>query len=88
MRSVVRRRSPRGNSSTRSCCAAAMRGEEARVVGVDAGRAQREHAVGGAPVGVGEQRVVAHASGKRALGHAAQEHAVEVEAEARAPRAP
>ena len=52
------------------------------MVGVDARRSERQHAVGDAPVGVGEQRVVADACGERALGHAAQEHAVEVEAEA------
>ena len=44
--------------------------------------AQGQHAVRGSPVGVGEQRVVANARGKGALGHAAQEHTVEVEAEA------
>ena len=53
------------------------------MVGVDPRRPQRQHAVRGAAVGVGEQRVVAHAGGEGALGEAAQEHAVEVEAQTR-----
>ena len=52
------------------------------MVVVDARRAQRQHALRGAPVGVGEQRVVADAHGERTLGETAHEHAVEVEPEA------
>ena len=67
---------------------AGQRGEQAPVVVVDPGGAQGERAVGGAPVGVGEQRVVAHAGREEALGQAAHEDPVEVEARARGRRGP
>ncbi len=56
-------------------------GEQPAVVVVDAAGPQGERAVGGAPVGVGEQRVVVHAGGEEALGESAHEHPVEVETE-------
>ena len=52
------------------------------MVVVDPGGAQRQRAVGGATVGVGEERVVVHAGREEPLGQAAHEHPVEVEAEA------
>ncbi len=51
------------------------------MVVVDARGAERERTVGGAAVGVGEQRVVAHPGGEEPLGEPADEHAVEVETE-------
>ena len=55
------------------------RGEQHAVVDVDPRRAQRQRAVGGTAVDVGEQRVVAHPRRERALRHPADEDAVEVE---------
>ena len=80
IRSVVRRRSPRGNVSTRARRGSEC-GEESAVVVVHAGRPQGERAVRGPTVGVGEQRVVAHAPGEGALDQAAHDDDVEVEAE-------
>ncbi len=43
--------------------------------------AQEERAAGGPPIGIGEERVVAHSRGEESLGEAADEDPVEVEAE-------
>ena len=57
------------------------RGEQTAVVVVDARCAQRQHTVGRAPIGIGEQGVVVHPGGEGALCEPAHEHAVEVEPE-------
>ncbi len=49
------------------------------MVVVDPGGAEGERAVGGAAVGIGEERVVVHAGGEQSLGQPAHEHSIEIE---------
>ncbi len=60
---------------------AGQRGEQPTVVVVDAARPQGQRTVGGAAVGIGEERVVVHAGGEQPLGQPAHEHSIEIEPE-------
>ena len=84
MRSVVRRKSPRGSNRTRAPApsgAAASAARKRRWSSSTRAGAERQRALGGAPVGVGKERVVAHVRRKGAFDEPTHEHAVEVEAE-------
>ncbi len=81
MRSVVRRRSPRGNSRTRSPSAAASAARNRRWSSLTRVACNGSAPSVAASLGVGEQRVVVHATGEHPFGETAHEHSVQVEPE-------